>query len=149
MTVRICSWNSRRTGKARIIRLYGVWRSMIDRCSRPAHKNFNHYGGKGITVCQEWLCFLAFRQWAISAGYRKGLTLDRVDGSQGYTPENCRFASWQEQAENTTKTRWIEFNGRRNSLRGWAREIGISPSGLRGRLERWSLERALTEKPNG
>ena len=82
-------------------RLYRVWEAMKRRCLSPAHEQFADYGGRGITVCAEWLHnFGAFFDWATSNGWEHGLTLDRIDNDRGYSPSNCRFATRKEQRAN-------------------------------------------------
>jgi len=78
-------------GKLRTIRLYELWRSIRNRCKASRPKDAKYYGAKGIQICVEWDDFDAFRDWAIGAGYRKGLQKDRIDGD--YSPENCRFVT--------------------------------------------------------
>ena len=82
-------------------KLYGVWSSMKHRCTNPHDKRFKDYGGRGITVCQEWLHdFSAFQTWALSNGYQEGLTVDRINNDGGYSPNNCRWATMKEQMAN-------------------------------------------------
>lgn len=83
--------------------LYRVWGSMIDRCSRSTCRSFHRYGGRGITVCDEWRDdFAAFYSWAMSNGYRKGLEIDRVDNDGPYAPWNCRWIPSKENCRNTS-----------------------------------------------
>lgn len=89
------------THGARGTRLYNVWRGMKDRCYSKTHKYYKHYGGRGITVCAEWLHdFAAFQGWALSHGYRDDLSIDRIDNDKGYSPDNCRWATATEQRHN-------------------------------------------------
>lgn len=86
-------------------RLYSIWSSMKTRCYNPKSKSYGYYGGRGISVCQEWRNdFSAFREWALSHGYQDNLTLDRIDGDGSYSPGNCRWATWHEQRTNQRRS---------------------------------------------
>lgn len=88
-------------------RLYWVWGSMIQRCTNPNNKNYDRYGGRGISVCDEWLhSYAAFQKWALANGYCNGLTIDRKENDGNYCPENCRWETIKEQQSNREKRRW-------------------------------------------
>lgn len=129
--------------------LYDIWRGMQKRCDDSLNHN---YGGRGISVCREWReSFPAFRDWAVNAGYRKGLSIDRYPNNDGnYEPSNCRWATASEQGNNTRRTRMLTFCGETKPLTMWAREFGIPYGCLKSRIrDGWSDEDALTRPVRG
>lgn len=132
-------------------KLYGVWTNVKTRCSNPKNRAYPHYGGRGITLCQEWQDFSAFSRWALENGYAEGLTLDRVDVDGPYSPENCRWVNMKTQQNNRRNNHYIEFAGQKKTLSEWAEQTGIGSATLRTRLVvlGWSVERALTEPVKG
>lgn len=87
--------------------LYHVLNAMHQRCENPKNRDFQWYGAKGVTVCEEWGLsnYPTFKAWAMSTGYRPGLTIDRKDPAGHYSPDNCRWITIQEQQRNRRKTK--------------------------------------------
>ena len=131
-------------------RLYGIWSNMKARCTYPGDHAFPRYGGRGITVCEEWLSFELFYEWAVLNGYSDELTLDRKNNNLGYSPENCRWATAKQQANNTRKNRIIECEGVSHTLAEWAGITELKPMTIAYRLNAgWSIEAALTRPVRG
>ena len=130
-------------------RLYAIWCSMKTRCYCPNVRAYRYYGGRGITICSEWLNdYISFRNWAMSNGYKEGLTIDRIDNDGNYEPSNCRWTTRKEQANNQRTTIKIEYKGEKKSLHEWAETLNINPHTLYFRIFRqnWSIERAFNEE---
>ena len=100
-------------------RLYASWRNMKSRCFNPNTPKFKNHGGRGITVCEEWLDYLPFHEWATSHGYRKDLTLERTNNDGNYEPGNCKWSTAKEQANNKRTTKIIEINNERHTQSEW------------------------------
>lgn len=126
-------------------KLYGVWNAMRGRCNSPGTKDYKRYGARGIRVCAEWDDFDAFRSWALSHGFKKGLTLDRKDSDGDYGPDNCRFIPKGEQQDNIRRAIRLTLNGETRSLYRWARITGLSADMIRSRVYMgWTDEQTLT-----
>lgn len=122
---------------------YFVWRGMRDRCMSPSNAAFARYGGRGITVCEEWLH--SFEAFLRDMGPKPaGRSLDRIDNNGPYSRENCRWATKVEQCENTSRTIWITFNGERRTLTGWARYLQVPRSSLDKRVKTHGAHTALS-----
>ena len=88
-------------------RIYRIWKGMRARCNNPNNCAYELYGAKGITLCEEWQGeqgFFNFLAWSLENGYREYLTIDRIDGTKGYEPNNCRWATWKQQRQNQHRT---------------------------------------------
>ena len=105
--------------------LYPTWYGMVARCQNPKAQSYRNYGGRGITVCERWH---KFENFYADMGDRPSNkhSLDRIDNDGPYSPENCRWATWEEQANNRRNNVWIEFQGERLSAAQWSRRLGVA-----------------------
>lgn len=116
--------------------LYKTYGNMKSRCNNPNLPNYYNYGGRGISVCEEWQnSYASFRSWALSHGYEEGLTLDRIDNDGNYEPDNCRWVDMQVQSNNTRVNRRITYNGETHTLAEWSRITGMTRGRLAHRLK--------------
>lgn len=127
-------------------RLYGIWVGMKTRCLNPNDKKFSSYGGRGITICEEWKDdFPAFAKWSLENGYNETLTIDRINSEKGYSPENCRWVDQMVQQNNRRNNHRITFNGRCLTIKEWTRVTGLKDTTIHERLKKgWSVEDVLT-----
>ena len=143
-----CGCLSREIGRKRFYkhgahgtRLNRIFHSMHSRCERPRNKGYRLYGARGVTVCSKWRTFVPFSEWALSNGYTDNLTIDRIDNSLGYSPENCRWVTNKDQQRN--KTNNIRFQGElavdASYRLGGCADL-VSSRIIRG----WSVRRAFT-----
>lgn len=131
-------------------KLYRTWCSMKDRCYREKNKHYENYGGRGITVCQEWKeSFEAFETWAMANGYRDDLTIERIDVNGNYEPSNCKWATNKEQQNNRRNNHFLTYDGKTQTIAQWAEETGLDWMVIYDRFRNgWPVERILTEPLN-
>lgn len=127
-------------------RLFGIWASMIQRCTNSNLKKYELWGGRGISVCKEWKDdFITFYNWAINNGYRDDLSIDRIDNSGNYEPSNCRWATDKEQARNTRCNVNLTYRGETHCISEWSELTGIKAGTISYRIKHgWSAEEVLT-----
>lgn len=126
--------------------LYEVWKSIKQRCLNPQSKAYKNYGGRGICICDEWKNnFENFYKWSISNGYTKGLTIDRIDNNSNYSPQNCRWVTRLQQANNKRNTIYLTINNKTDSLSNWLRVYNVNRSTYMTRIKYGKTpEQALT-----
>lgn len=129
-------------------RVYKIYAKILRRCYKEYDPAYKNYGGRGITMCDEWRnSFVAFSEWAYSHGYSDDLSIDRIDNNKGYSPDNCRWATTYEQANNTRKNRVYTMNGETKTLSQWCRDYNAPYNRIHARLNAgWSFEEAITTK---
>lgn len=130
-------------------RLYRIYHEMKTRCYCESNPDYPQYGGRGITICKEWLQdFSRFKEWALQSGYDTGLTIDRMDVNASYSPENCRWVTMKVQNNNKRNNHYLTFQGETHTVSEWADITGIPYNTLYSRIAKlgWPVDRALTEK---
>lgn len=144
-------------------RLARIYSNMKNRCYNSKDQKYKNYGGRGITVCEEWLNletvkglkggitkgWIAFKEWAQNNGYAENLSLDRIDNNKGYSPDNCRWVDMKIQENNRRNNFYITYKGRTQTLSQWCDELNLSRATIYCRINKfhWSVERAFEEKP--
>jgi hypothetical protein len=143
-----CAEKGNSKGKTHGLRyhpLYVVWKSMNTRCSNKKAERYKNYGGRGITVCDRWLN--SFPNFLKDMGDRpsKSYSIDRIDNDKGYSPENCRWATRLEQANNRSVSKLLRWDGVEMTVTQWARKLDMKPATLKSRIRSgWSTESALS-----
>lgn len=137
-------------------RLFTIWVNMRDRCNNPKNKRYDRYGGRGISVCNEWNNnYEPFRDWSRENGYDENAkygecTLDRIDVNGNYEPSNCRWTDIKTQQRNRTDNRIYEIDGRIKSLAEWCEDFNTSYSMVENRIRRgWDVKKALETSSGG
>lgn len=123
--------------------------SMRCRCYNISNSGYNKYGGRGIKICDEWIDketgFKNFYNWAMSNGYKIGLSIDRIDVNGNYEPSNCRWVTNKEQQNNKRNNHYITYNEETHTMKEWSEILNINYNVLRARLNNynWSIEKAF------
>lgn len=126
-------------------RIFNIYYGMVSRCEYVKNVAYARYGGRGIKICSEWRKgWKVFYKWALANGYKEGLTLDRIDYNKNYEPNNCRWATRKEQANNMSSNVLIPYNGQIKNLSEWCEELNLSRSRINYRLSQgMSFEEAV------
>ena len=144
------------THKKTRTKIYNLYHLIKARCYKPYTNNFKDYGGRGITMCDEWLGkngFINFYNWATNNGYKEEIlpngknkwTIDRIDVNGNYEPKNCRFVTNEEQAKNKRNTVYLTYNGETLTQNEWAKKLNIYAGAIQWRLKKgWSVEETLS-----
>ena len=116
-------------------RLSQIFNAMKSRCYNQNNKQYKDYGGRGICLCDEWndrkkigietKGYIYFKNWAIENGYEENLTIDRIDVNKDYSPENCRWVTLKEHANNKTNNHYVTYKGKTQSLKKWSEELPL------------------------
>jgi len=141
-------------------RLYNIYHTMTERCCNRNHDNYRLYGGRGIKPCDEWINkervpgtrnitkgWYNFKKWALENGYRDDLTIDRIDNDKGYSPDNCRWVTQREQANNKSNNCYITYKNETLTLSQWCEKLGLNRATISSRIYRgWTAEKAFETK---
>ena len=130
---------------------YQVWRAMKNRCDNPNDKNYNHYGGRGISVCNSWHeDFACFYKWLTDNGYVESCkrnvkqTIDRIDNDGNYEPSNCRLVSMNEQANNKSNNKTYTYDGETHTYAEWAKKCGVKYKSFMNRVYKgWDFNKII------
>ena len=118
-------------------RIYHIYLGMKDRCYDKSTFSYKYYGALGVKICDEWLNDpKAFYEWAVNNGYKNDLTLDRIDPTGNYTPDNCRWADYITQANNKRNSKHYLYNGESLSVKQLSRKYCVSEERIRGRIKK-------------
>lgn len=129
------------------LKIKWLYRNMLARCTDPANKRYADYGGRGISVCDEWMSDrYSFYRWCVTNGIQSHLQIDRKDNDGPYSPANCKFSTQTAQANNTRKNVFLTRHGRTLTVAQWAMELGVRPGAITHRIRRgWSEDRIFSQ----
>ena len=118
---------------------------MKSRCHNQKRPDYQYYCGKGITVCSEWQEFKPFYDWSMANGYQDDLTIERIDVNGNYEPNNCKWATNKEQANNKISNHLITYKGEAKTLTEWCEHLGIKERTVSTRIHKlkWEISKAF------
>lgn len=123
-------------------RICNIFQQMISRCYNTSNKSYRWYGGKGICVCKEWLdCPKLFEEWAMSNGYMDNLTIDRIDSSKDYCPENCQWITMEDNSRKAGNVLWITVCGETLTGRQWSKKLRLGINTINRFVRRYGLDK--------
>jgi hypothetical protein len=130
-------------------KIRNIWYGVVHRCTNSNHSSFRNYGGRGITLCDRWHSFENFLE-DMEKGYRPGLTIGRINNDGPYSPENCKWETQAEQANNRRSSRRFSINGISRTLAEWIKVYNAKPSTVRQRLYvyGWDITDSLSGRRN-
>lgn len=126
-------------------RIANIYNGMKARCYKPQHIFYHLYGGRGITICEEWLKNIkAFMKWALINGYNSKLTIDRKDNDKGYSPDNCRFVTQKEQMNNRACSKKYLYKNVLYTTKEISVQFNINEGTIKSRLRRgWNINKVI------
>lgn len=126
-------------------RIHRIWSLMKNRCYNHNSPEYQRYGGRGITICDEWRNSLkSFCDWAMANGYSDNLTIDRINNDGDYSPENCRWTTNKVQSNNRGNHVLLEINGETKNVAQWSEESGVKYGTIYARyLRGWTGENLI------
>lgn len=134
-------------GRVKDERLYGIWSGIKQRCFDVGCTEYHRYGARGINVCDDWKNdYQKFKEWALENGYSSKLSIDRIDVNGNYTPENCKWSTPKEQANNRRNSIRVTYKNKTRTLAEWSEVLNMNYSCLYGRIKGgWEIELAFTK----
>ena len=122
-------------------RLYEIWEGIHKRCEDVKRDCYCNYGGRGIIVCEEWKNYEVFRDWALKNGYEDTLSIDRIDVDGNYCPDNCRWSTKKQQANNRRSNKFLTYKGITHTIAEWSELLNIPYSRIQGRIKSgWDVD---------
>lgn len=127
--------------------LYDIWSGIKKRCFNEKCERYSDYGGRGITMCDEWANdFDTFADWGKENGYELGLSIDRIDNDGNYEPSNCKWSTCLEQGRNKRDNKYVEYKGELKALSEWCDILNLKYDTIHARIEKgWDIETAFTK----